>query len=315
MKLFHLFIFLFFIFCNSCSNEKKEFEAKNPFLVVLGIAQDAGFPHAGCAKDCCKEAWKDYTQRKMVACLGLVDPITNNFWMFDATPDFKDQLHKINTKIGNQENELPEGIFLTHAHVGHYTGLMELGKEIIGTNDVNVYAMPRMENFLINNGPWSQLVSLNNIKLNKLQNEKKIQLAENISIQPLQVPHRDEFSETVGYIISGLDKKALFIPDIDKWDRWDKNIIDIIEQVDVAYLDGTFYKNGEVTGRDMSQIPHPFIEESMKLFENLEATEKEKVRFIHLNHTNPLHKAYSSETKKLLQNGFGIAAEDEKFIL
>ncbi len=30
-----------------------------PFLVVLGISQDAGFPQAGCARDCCKAAWQD----------------------------------------------------------------------------------------------------------------------------------------------------------------------------------------------------------------------------------------------------------------
>ena len=32
------------------------------------------------------------------------------------------------------------------------------------------------------------------------------------SVTPIQVPHRDEYSETAGYIIKGKNKKALFIP-------------------------------------------------------------------------------------------------------
>ncbi|UZR92894.1 MBL fold metallo-hydrolase [Chondrinema litorale] len=312
MRFSYSFLVLLIISYSSCTNKQKDTKSKNPYLVVLGIAQDAGFPQAGCKKSCCTEVWKDNTKRKMVACLGLVDPQTNNFWMFDATPDFKDQLHNINTLLDNSEDVLPSGIFLTHAHVGHYTGLMELGREIIGTSKVDVFAMPRMDSFIRNNGPWSQLVTLNNIKLNLLKSDSTVSLTENISVTPLQVPHRDEFSETVGYIIVGNAKKALFIPDIDKWSKWDRSIVEVIKEVDVAYIDGSFYKNGEVVGRDMSEIPHPFIEESMGLFSNLKPEEKEKVRFIHLNHTNPLHNIKSDETKTILAKGFFIAKEGEK---
>eukprot|EP00957_Ditylum_brightwellii_P156501 11911053-Ditylum_brightwellii.AAC.1 len=63
----------------------------------------------------------------------------------------------------------PDGIFLTHAHIGHYTGLMYLGREALGAVDVPVYAMPRMRSFLKNNGPWSQLVSLGNINIQNLE--------------------------------------------------------------------------------------------------------------------------------------------------
>ncbi len=315
MRFFYSFLVFLVVSFSSCTNKQKDAISKNPYLVVLGIAQDAGFPQAGCKKPCCEEVWKDISKRKMVACLGLVDPQTNNFWVFDATPDFKDQLHMMNNLLANSEDVLPKGIFLTHAHVGHYTGLMELGREIIGTTEVDVFAMPKMENFIKNNGPWSQLVTLNNIKLNHLKSDSTVKLTDNISVTPLQVPHRDEFSETVGYIINGSSKKSLFIPDIDKWSKWDRSIIDMIKEVDVAYIDGSFYKNGEVVGRDMSEIPHPFIEESMSLFSKLKPEEKEKVRFIHLNHTNPLHNINSDETKTLLQKGFFVAKEGEQFEL
>ena len=70
------------------------------------------------------------------------------------------------------------------------------------------------------------------------------------------IPHRDEYSETVGFVIRGPDRSALFLPDIDKWDRWERKIADVLADADVAYLDGTFFADGELLGRDMSKIPH-----------------------------------------------------------
>ena len=142
-----------------------------------------------------------------------------------------------------------------------------------------------------------------------MEAEKNIRLSDNLNITPFLVPHRDEFSETVGFRIEGKEKSALFIPDIDKWEKWEKDIKAEIQKVDYAFLDGTFYSNGELPGRDMSQIPHPFIEESIDLFSDLTAEEKAKVFFIHLNHTNPLLRENSYEAKAFSELGFGLAGE------
>ncbi len=131
----------------------------------------------------------------------------------------------------------------------------------------------------------------------------------------LLVPHRDEFSETVGFFIEGPNKSALFIPDIDKWQLWDQNIKKWIKKVDYAFLDGTFYQNGEIPGRDMSEIPHPFIEESLELFEKLPAKEKEKVYFIHFNHTNPVLNSSSAAYQEVIKKGLNIAREMDRFAL
>ena len=64
-------------------------------------------------------------------------------------------------------------------------------------------AMPKMSLFLENNGPWSQLIQEKNIQINKLKNDSIQTLSKYISIKPILVPHRDEFSETVGYLIKG----------------------------------------------------------------------------------------------------------------
>jgi len=284
-----------------------------PFIQVLGIAQDAGFPQANCQKKCCENAWQDLSIRRKVSCLAVIDPTENKGWILDATPDFKDQLFALENALPNTKTELA-GILLTHAHIGHYTGLMHLGREAMGAKEVPVFAMPRLKNYLENNGPWSQLTHLKNIELKTLKNDSTIVLNKNIKVTPLQVPHRDEFSETVGFIVETNEKKALFIPDIDKWHLWKRNILTLIQSVDIAYLDGTFFKNGEIPGRDMSQIPHPFMEESMQFFEQLDINDKAKVQFIHFNHTNPVLQMESEARKEVFRKGFKIAVEGEQFV-
>ncbi len=278
------------------------------FIVVLGIAQDGGFPQIGCQKECCKAVWQGTEVKKYITCLALVDRKEDHYWLFEATPDISMQLQHLQSYL-DSGNYLPAGIFITHAHIGHYAGLMQLGREAMGANGVAVWAMPRLDSFLRNNGPWSQLVSLQNISLNKLKADSTVQLNASLKVEPILVPHRDEFSETVGFIIQSDKKKILFIPDINKWEKWDRDIITEISKCDLALLDGTFYKNGELPGRDMSEIPHPFVEESMKKFESLSAKERSKIIFIHFNHTNPLLKKTSAEKDKARAAGFGVAEE------
>jgi len=285
----------------------------SPYVIVLGIAQDGGFPQAGCNKDCCKKAWDDNSLRRNVVCLGLVDPISGKKWLFEATPDFKIQLRELQkTGLPDKSNRAGlSGIFLTHGHIGHYTGLINLGREVMDADSVPVYAMPRMKKYLATNGPWSQLVSLYNIVLMPLQNDSIIQLTKDIKVKPFLVPHRDEYTETVGFEIIGPHKKLIFIPDIDKWQKWNTNIIDVIKNNDYAFLDGTFYKDGEIK-RDMKEVPHPFVAESMALFSSLQLSDKAKVYFIHFNHTNPLLQPDSPEKKAVKDAGFNIAWEGER---
>ena len=301
-----LFLIIIILATLACDKPMKENE-KNPYIVVLGVAQDAGYPQAGCNKDCCKDAWENPAKRKNVSCLALVDPISKEQWIFDATPDVKFQLQLLGKKSGI--NPL-SGVFLTHAHMGHYTGLMHFGREVMGCNNLPVYCMERMQNFIKTNAPWNQLVEIENINLKLLKNDSSIELNQRISVTPFLVPHRDEYSETVGYKIKANNKSLIFIPDIDKWKQWETNITELIKKVDYAFLDATFYKNGELK-RDMSEIPHPFVEESMELFSNLSEKDKQKVHFIHFNHTNPLLINGSNAQKEVSEKGFNLTIEGQ----
>ena len=314
MKLSLLSFFFSLLLFASCGSNKSSAEIKEKklpdrFIVVLGIAQDAGYPQIGCTKECCEAYWQGKEEKKHVVSLALVDRTANQYWLFEATPDITEQLHSLQQYLPVQNNYEPNGVFITHAHIGHYSGLMQLGREVMGTDNIPVFAMPRLDSFLQNNGPWSQLVSLHNIRLNLLHADSSVSINADIKVTPIKVPHRDEYSETVGFIIEIDKKKVLFIPDIDKWEKWDRNVVDEIRKVDYALLDGTFYKNGELPGRDMKEIPHPFVEESLQKFSSLPAIEKSKIIFIHFNHTNPLLRKKSEEKNNLEKQGFAVAEE------
>ena len=300
---------------NSTNFENGVNQFSSTSLVILGTIQDAGSPQIGCKKECCKGLFENPDYSSQVVSLGLIDAESNKTYIFDASPDFGKQMKKLTSLESKSGKELVDGIFLTHAHIGHYTGLMFLGKEAMDTKQVPVYAMPKMSQFLASNGPWSQLVERKNIVLISLESEKAIQLSSKIKVTPLLVPHRDEFSETVGYRIEGPNKSVLFIPDIDKWEKWNKDIIEEIAKVDFAFLDATFYSGKELNNRDISEIPHPFIVESMEKFKGLPESEKSKIHFIHFNHTNPVINPDSEESKTVVESGYNITRINQKFQL
>ncbi len=316
MKLIKLLIcILIFASCSGPSKEKKahaEQEKSTSLinktsLIVLGNVQDAGSPHIACKKECCKELFVNPDANRKVVSLGLIDAENEKTYLFEATPDISEQLKNLKNKSPFNVNEIPNGIFITHAHIGHYTGLMYLGKEATNTKNAVVYVMPKLKTFLETNGPWGQLVSNKNIGLEEIHNNEEINLSPNIKVMPIKVPHRDEYSETVGFRIIGPNKSVLFIPDIDKWEKWDTSIVEALVKVDYALIDATFYDAAEINNRDISEIPHPFVIETMELFKNQPESIRNKIHFIHLNHTNPLLIQESEQSKEVLSKGFHIA--------
>lgn len=282
--------------------------ADSPYLIILGVAQDGGYPHIGCMKECCAAAWKKDSLRRHVVSFALVDPAAKKWWLFEATPDFTDQLHLFRSITKEQFEFLPAGIFVTHAHIGHYTGLMYLGREALGASGVPVYTLPRLSDYLRNNGPWSQLVGIGNIRPEGLTAGKEVSLSEAVAVEAFTVPHRDEFSETAGFRITAGNRKYLFIPDIDKWPKADFDIVQEVKRTDIALLDATFYSTDELPGKTMAAVPHPFVPETMELFKNEPVETRRKIFFIHFNHTNPLL-CSEEERKKVRASGFELAEQ------
>ena len=303
----------------SCAQEQPQPSPKKceVSLLVLGVAQDAGKPQIGNPDD---PAWDTPSLRRLATSLALIDRRGDKprRWLFEATPDVKYQLHRLNEVAPTDKPSHVDGVFLTHAHIGHYAGLMMFGREAAGAENIQVFAMPRMADYLASNGPWSQLLTLHNAFLAIMTDAEAELLADSLTVTPFIVPHRQEFSEVVGFTIEGPNKSALFIPDIDSWEEWDGagvRIEDRIAQTDFAFLDATFFSGEELPGRDMSKIPHPTVTHSMERFSPLPESEKAKVHFIHMNHTNPLLNPKAPERSVVRNGGFNIAEEGDEICL
>ena len=281
---------------------------EQPYIIVLGVAQDGGYPHMGCTKECCNSAWENPSMRRNVVSLALVDPVSRQWYLFEASPDIREQLQLFRQLTSGEYDYLPRAVFVSHAHIGHYTGLMQFGREVMNTDGLTVYAMPRMKHFLEHNGPWDQLVSLENIIPVEISDGSELAISEEITVKSFAVPHRNEYSETSAYKILSPGRSYLFIPDIDKWDKMNKDIISLVESSDIAFLDGTFYSGDELPGRNMDEIPHPCIVETMDLFSRESKETRNKIHFIHFNHSNPV--LYNKDIREeILNKGFNIAGQ------
>jgi pyrroloquinoline quinone biosynthesis protein B len=286
--------------------------SQSEYIYILGNTQDAGLPHIGCQHPFCEDNFNIYEEHYTTS-IAVVNSDLKKYILFEATPDITFQLNNLKRNIFD-EFLLPESIYITHAHIGHYTGLMYFGREALGAKDLMVRVLPRMSNFLQNNGPWSQLVDINNIKIKEINFGSSTKELTNIYITPFQVPHRDEYSETAGYIIKGKNKKALFIPDIDKWEKWDRDISEIAKEFDFLLIDATFYDSKEIN-RDISEIPHPLVTETIDLLSGLSIENRNKVYFIHMNHTNMMLDPDSELSRLVLSKGFNIARLGQKLYL
>ena len=268
-------IFIFLLVAG-CRTEIRP-ESSGWELSVLGVAQDGGMPHLGCTTPPCSTVRSGGRSAEKVSSMGLVHRPTGRVYIFDATPDFPSQFHSLT------DRKQPDGIFLTHAHIGHYTGLMYLGKETLGAKMVPVYVTKRMGEFLRTNGPWDLLVKDGRIDLRILEADRPVDLGDGLSVVPIPVPHRDEYSDTVGFLIRGPRASGIFLPDIDRWEKWDRDIRQLADSLDYLFLDGTFGSGEELPGRDLSRIPHPFMTDTRKLLKGT----KGRLWFIHLHHSNP----------------------------
>lgn len=280
----------------------------NVVIKVLGTAQDGGVPQPNCTCEHCLLTYKSPKLKRYATSLAVVFPDQKKWHLIDATPDIREQMRMMKERYPGMG--LMDSILLTHAHIGHYTGLMFLGKEAISSNELPVYAGEQMRKFLHEHAPWQQLVLLKNIDVRTILNDVPFKL-DKAKITPLEVPHRNEYSETFGFIISGQHKSMLYISDIDRWEQWDRNVAEVASSVDFCLLDATFYSKEEITamGRDFQQIPHPLLADTMDKLQKIVNAGETNVYFTHFNHTNPVVDPGNEVRKTIHSRGFHIAEE------
>lgn len=304
-----------------------------PYVRALGTVQDGGLPDTGCSCERCEAALADPSLARHVASLALVLPGTSRedapeIWLIDATPDLHEQIGHLrraglrpNAPAGRIDRAPVDGVLLTHAHMGHYLGLAFFGFEDVNTHRLPVVATPRMSEFLRTNGPWSQLVDLENIQLREVEPGGDTTLGP-VRVTLVPAPHRDEFSDTVGYLLEGpaaddgsRGRRLLYVPDTDSWPAWGERLEGLFDSLDLLVVDGTFFSTGELPNRSVEQIGHPLITDTMDRLEARVRAGRLQVWFTHLNHSNPALTAGSPERREIERRGFRVLAEGEEIPL
>ncbi|NHJ86088.1 MAG: pyrroloquinoline quinone biosynthesis protein PqqB [Asgard group archaeon] len=267
-------------------------------IVFLGSAQDAGIPQINCLCENCQEARKNSSFKCLASSIAFIDESSNKKFIIDASPDIKEQIEILRLNLDEQlsnNNVFLDGFFLTHAHFGHCAGLWSFGKECMNAKKIPVYCSQKMKNFLENNHPYSHLISDRNIEIKELK-FKDNQFG-TYSIEPILVPHRNEYADTVGFVIK-INKSLLYLPDLD---YWTEELIKLAQSVDISIIDGTFFSKSEL--KTYHEVPHPEIKESMDLLKE----HTNEIYFTHFNHTNNIIRKNSKERKEAIKNGFKIA--------
>jgi pyrroloquinoline quinone biosynthesis protein B len=267
---------------------------KDIIIKVLGTAQDGGYPQPNCDCKNCTNAINNKDLVRNPASIGILDIENKSSYLIDPTFRLFEQLNMLNKTAA--ENNFPKdhikGIFITHAHMGHYPGLLFFGKEVIDSNNLAVYTSKTLEKFLNENQPWKLLIDNKNIDIKSFEFENEINLSGNLKIIPIEIPHRQELSDTAGFIIEGKQKSGFYLPDIDSWKTFYDKFNEISIKADLLFIDGTFYSNEElmeIRGRNIKDVPHPPIKETINLLKNgVLKQNNSKIYFTHFNHTNKI---------------------------
>jgi pyrroloquinoline quinone biosynthesis protein B len=290
------------------------------YALVLGSVQDAGLPQVGCYTERCDDgrALHAAGRGRYVSSLALVEPEAERFYLVDATPDITRQIDLIvepGFRLRAGERRPFDGIFLTHAHIGHYTGLAVLGNEGLGVRDTPVYCTRAMAEFLSSNQPWAFLADQGRIELRPLDLDRWHRIDEHLEAQLWKVPHRDELADTVGFVFRGPTATMLFLPDINSWALWERDVAEAVASVDVALLDGSFWSADEVPGRAVEDIPHPLIPWTMDALQGVVDRGAARVVLTHLNNSNPALDEDGPQQAEIRRRGFDLAREGMRFEL
>ena len=277
--------------------------------MILGIAQDGGVPHPGCFCDTCQFHWDNQIVLSPSS-LAIIDE--KQLHLIDVTRNLDRQLRK----VGDRQ---VTDIWLTHGHIGHIDGIGLFGKEVMNANNVKLHASKSMIELIRSTPKWNELIENNILIPSQFNSNESIQISEYLVITPIQIPHRDELTDTHAFVVKGPEKSVLYLPDHDSWEETldfvsQDSVIDWFEflGVEIVFLDGTFWSKNELSRQN--DVPHPPVVDSLERLGNLNGKELE-VFFFHFNHTNPLLIPKSDEIKRLLDSGCKIPIEGQQFLL
>ena len=285
-------------------------------LVVVGIAQDGGVPQAGCSCERCVSALNEPTNILYpVSC--VIRGLDGSVHLVEATRSLSLQLGIASASLGMGDSLIPDSVTLTHAHLGHIDGIGQFGKEAMGQSGVPLFASSSVIRVLDErrlSSPFRANETLPGASFSPTEGC-------GFELEFVRVPHRDEHSDTHAIKVIGPNHSLLFLPDHDNWGQTLEmagagSIREWLSSMGVGFamIDGTFWSDGELGGRDMAQVPHPTISESLELLGEKRDGDPDII-FIHLNHTNPALDESSNQAKYLSSLGWSIGKQGTTILL
>jgi pyrroloquinoline quinone biosynthesis protein B len=281
-------------------------------VVILGTAQDGGVPHAGCLCRNCAAARSDPGQRHPPVSIGIVSD--DEAVLVDPTMAFEEQMYALwvclpsSVDYTEERFQPPGTILITHAHTGHYAGLWQLDRSVLAANRIQVLGPRLTIEMLSANEPWKAMQADGFINLTAMEFGEPRQLVSSVEVELMQVPHRSEWAtDTAAVVIGGPGKRVLYLPDIDSWEEWNRDLVATVELFDVVLLDGCFWQAPNRKG-----VPHPPVTRTMDLLQHVADAGQTAIGFIHLNHSNPLLTPGSDERRTVIERGFFVAAEGDR---
>ena len=263
-------------------------------IIVLGTAQDGGNPQLGS---------QGRGRPRLVSSMAVVMDDGTTL-LADVSPDVKAQiahLESIAAYRARTVHNAVDHITLTHGHMGHYAGLVQFGKEAHNARRLPTWVTPSMADFLGAHQPWRALIDGEHLDIRR--GLGPVELAPGLRLRLIPVPHRAEFTDTVGISIND---EVLFVPDIDSWDEW-AAADEEVERHRVSLLDATFASLEEVPGRNLLEIPHPLVADTLERFGHLASTHR--IILTHLNHSNPASEPETPAGSTIRAAGFEVAED------
>jgi pyrroloquinoline quinone biosynthesis protein B len=275
--------------------------------IVLGSGQDGGVPQFGTAGGLGPQR-----SASSVAVVGS----DGSAVLMDASPDLRSQYRRLVASpeyAARSSSEPFDAVLLTHAHMGHYTGLVHFGKEARGTRAIAAYGSPSMLAYLDANEPWASLFAEGHLRAVAVEPGETFEPIPGLRAVGHAVPHRPDHSDNVGFELTAPSRGSLlYLPDLDRWDAW-PDAHDVLARVDTALIDATFYDEMEHPDRDISTIPHPPVTDTIDRFGYLAGGTR--LILTHLNWTNRLCDPAAPEQDRVRSAGFGVAHDGMRLAL
>jgi len=237
--------------------------------------------------------------------------VDGSLHLIEASRALPDHLAIWSSALGLDTGIRPDSVCLTHAHLGHIDGLGQFGTEAMGMDGVPLFASSSVIGAIERRGVASPF------ECRAVEHGVGFQPSEGCGFEYalVPVPHRAEESDTHAVVIRGPEDSVLFLPDHDDWSQTlGMHGADSIRDwfsglgVGIALIDGTFWDASELPEREISQIPHPMIAETLDRLGERRQGDPE-IRFVHMNHSNPVLDEASEESGRVEALGWSVAEQ------